>query len=75
MALDDHVETFIIYMTFLLTIVIYLVRQAQIALLITKKMQILFKYSDFLDVFSKKKALILAKTTNLNQYAIKFQEN
>ena len=38
-------------------------------------MQIPFKYLKFSDVFSKKKALILLETTELNQHAIKLQES
>ena len=41
-------------------------QEAQIALLVIKKVQILSKYSNFLDVFLKKKALILLKTIDLN---------
>ena len=43
-------------------------------MLITKKVKILTKYSDFLDVFLKKKTLILSEITKLNQHAIKLQE-
>ena len=53
---------------------IYLAKKAQIALLVTKKVQILIKYLDFLDIFLKKKALILLKTIKSNQHAIKLQE-
>ena len=41
---------------------------------VTKKVKIPTKYSDFLDVFSKKKALILPEAIELNQHAIKLQE-
>ena len=53
---------------------IHLAQEAQIALLVAKKVKILTKYSDFSDVFLKKKALILSEATKLNQYAIKLQE-
>ena len=53
---------------------IYPAQKAQIALLVTKKVKIPTKYSDFSDVFLKEKALILLKITKLNQYAIKLQE-
>ena len=53
---------------------IYLARKAQIALLIAKKVKISTKYSDFLDVFSEEKALILPKATELNEHAIELQK-
>ena len=55
-TLDEHVETFIVQITFLLTMAIYLTRKAQIALFVAKEIQILSKYSDFSDVFLKEKA-------------------
>ena len=66
MALDKYVEPFVIYMTFLLIIGIYLAKKAQITLFIAEKVYILIKYLDFSDVFSKEKALILPAVTNLN---------
>ena len=45
------------------------------SLLITEKVKILTKYSNFLDVFLEKKVLILLKTIKLNKYAIKLQKN
>ena len=53
-------------MTFLLTIAIYLDKIAKIALLITKIVKILTKYSDFLNIFLAKKAFILPKVIDLN---------
>ena len=53
---------------------IYPARKTHIALLIAKEVKISTNYLDFLDVFSEKKALILSKITDLNQYAIKLQE-
>lgn len=43
-------------------------------MLITKKVKIPVKYSDFLDVFLYKKALVLIKIIDFNQYAIKLQK-
>lgn len=54
---------------------IHPVRKAQIALLISKKVKILIKYSDFLNLFLEKKAVILPKIINLNQYIIKLQKD
>ena len=53
---------------------IYPAREAQIALLVAKKVKILTKYLDFLDVFIEEKASILLEVTELNQHAIKLQE-
>ena len=50
---------------------IYLAKKAQIALLVVKKVQIPIKYSDFLNIFLKKKALILLETTKFNQHFTK----
>ena len=52
------------------SMLIYFAQKAQIALLITKKVKILIKYWNFLDVFLEKKALILLEIINLNKYAI-----
>ena len=51
MALGKYIEVFIMHITFLLTIEIKLIKKAKITLLITKKVKILIKYLDFLDVF------------------------
>lgn len=68
--LDENVGAFIIHMTFFslskLTILIYPARKAQIASLIAKEIKILVKFSDFSNVFSEKKALILPEITELN---------
>lgn len=73
MKLDENIESFVIYMTFLSlsSILIHLTKKAQSALLLTKKVKIPTKYSDFSDIFLKKKSLVLPKITKLNQYAIK----
>ena len=74
-ALDEYIESFVIHITLLLTMAIYPAMKVQIALLVIKKMQISFKYSDFSDVFLEKKALILLVATDLIQYAIELQES
>ena len=56
-------------------ITIYLARKAQIALLITKKVTVPAKYSDYADVFSKKSAKVLPKQTCINEYTIKLEED
>ena len=45
-------------------------KEAQIASLLTKKVKIPDNYSDFVDIFSKKKALILPKCIELNEHTI-----
>ena len=64
-----------VHVTFLLRMAIYPAREAQIALLIAKKVKISTEYLDFSDVFSKKKTLVLLKITDLNQYTFKIQES
>ena len=49
-------------------------REAQLALLLTKEVKIPDKYSDFADVFSKEKALVLPELTELNKYAIYLED-
>ena len=62
-VVDRNVKVFVMYMTSLSLnlMLIYLIQEAQIALLVIKKVKILSKYSDFLNVFLEKKALILSK--------------
>ena len=43
-------------------------------MLLTKKVKIPDKYSDFTNVFSKEKALVLPKYTDINEYAIKLKD-
>ena len=71
--LDKIIKAFVIYIiSFSLNlIIIYLTKKAYIALLIAKKVKVLTKYLDFLDVFFKKNTSILLKITNFNQHVIK----
>ena len=57
------------------SMLINLAQKAQIALLLSKKVIILNKYLDFLNVFLEKKALVLPKAINLNQHTIKLQKS
>lgn len=50
--------------------IIYLVKKAKTTLLFIKKVKILTKYLDFVNIFSKKKVLLLSKIAKLNQYII-----
>ena len=74
MALDKHVEAFMVHMIPLLTIEIHPAREAQIALLIAEEIKIPTKYSDFSNMFLEEKASILLEATELNQHAIELQE-
>ena len=75
MALDEQVEAFVVHITFILTMAIYLATKAKIALLIAKKVKISTEYSDFSDIFLEEKASILSKATKLNQHVIKLQKD
>ena len=75
-ALDENSETFVIYVaSFNLVPRIHPDRKAKIAFLLTKEVKILDKYSDFIDVFLEKKALVLPKRTKLNEYAINLEDD
>ena len=74
-ALDKKSETFVIHMAALnLTPGIHPDKAAQIASLLAEEVKILDKYSDFADVFSKKKALVLPERTELNEHAIDMED-
>ena len=83
--LDKNFETFVIYViSFNLVLRIHPDRKAQIAFLLTEKAQIAFllikkvkildKYSDFANVFSEKKALVLLEHIKLNEYAMNLED-
>ena len=62
MTLDEKSETFVVHVASLnLTPGIHPNRAARIASLLTEEVKILDKYSDFVDVFSEKKALVLSE--------------
>ena len=77
MALNKNIKAFILHVTFfnLNLMTIHQVQEASIVLLVIKKVEILFKYSNYSDVFLEKKTLILLEITDVNQYVIKFQKN
>lgn len=54
-ALNKNIKVFVICVTFLLIIIIFLTRKNQITSLLTKKVKIFAKYADFLAIFLKKK--------------------
>ena len=53
---------------------IYPNRAVQIAFLLTKEVKIPDEYSDFTDVFSEEKALVLPECTKLNEHAINLED-
>lgn len=69
--LDKNVKILIIHMIFLIIIIIYPIKKAQIAFLLAKKIKILAKYLDFSNIFLKKNTLILLEIIKLNQHFIK----
>lgn len=70
--MDKDVKAFIMYMNSLSlrSMMIYLARKAQIALLLCEKVIILTRYADFADVFAKELAKMLPERTNINTHAI-----
>lgn len=78
-ALDENFETFIVHIAALEALLLGLLinpnREAQIVFLFNKKVTILDKYSDFIDIFLEKEALVLPDQTELNQYAIKLEKD
>ena len=49
-------------------------REAQLALLLTKKVTVPIEYSDFTNVFSEKSANVLLEQTRANAHAIELEE-
>ena len=73
-ALDENSETFVVPVASL-NLGIHSDKEAQRASLLTKEFKILDKYLDFADVFSKEKALVLSERTELNEHAIKLEDD
>ena len=75
-ALDEKSETFVVHVASLnLTPGIHPDREAQIASLLTKEVKIPDEYSDFTDVFSEEKALVLPERTEFNEHAIDLEDS
>ena len=75
MALDEKSETFIVHVaSFHLAPGIHSDRAAQIAFLLAKEVGILNKYSDFANVFSEEKTLVLPERIKLNEHAINLED-
>ena len=75
-ALNQKSETFVIHIAFLnLVSGIHLDRETQIAFWLTEEVKIPDKYSDFINIFSEEKALVLSKGTEFNEYAINLEDS
>ena len=73
-ALDENSETFVVHVASLnLVPGIHPDREAQIASLLTEEVKIPDEYSDFTDVFSEEKALVLPERTEFNEHAINLE--
>ena len=74
--MDEKSKTFVVYIAFLnLVPAIYPDSEAQITSLLTKIVKIPDKYSDFINIFSEEKALVLPKRTELNKPAINLEDS
>lgn len=71
---DENIEAFVVWIIFLnlSSILIYSAKKTQIVLPLAEKVKNLAKYSDFLNIFLKKKLLVLLEIIKLNQHAMKF---
>ena len=76
-ALDENIEAFVVHVSSLSLgskMTIYPAWEAQIAFLVTEKVTVPAKYSDFADVFFKKSAKVLLKRTGINEHAIELED-
>ena len=74
-ALDKNIEAFLVYIFSLTSkIIIHLAQEAQIALLLGKKVTVPAEYTDFVNIFLKKSAEVLPERTSINEHAIKLEE-
>ena len=75
-VLNRNIKGFVVHIKTLgLGMAIYLARKTQMALLLAKKVTVLAKYSDFLNVFLEKLANILLEQTGVNEYAIELEKS
>ena len=75
MALDENIKAFVVHVASLtLKMTIHLAKEAQLALLLAKKVTVLAEYVDFVDVFLKELAEVQPEQTEINEYAIKLGE-
>lgn len=76
MALDENIETFIIYIAALLPLLICPSREAKLELILVDKapIEIFYEYSDYANVFSPNLSIGLPEYTRINNHAIKLEE-
>ena len=76
-ALDKNIEIFMIHVSSLSLeskMTIHLAQEAQIALLLAKKVTVPTEYSDFANIFSKESTEVLPESTGINKCAIKLED-
>ena len=73
--MNENIKVFVIYVSSLSLESIYLNKKAQIASLLTEKITVSDKYSDFANVFSEQQALVLPEWIKLKQLAIELQDD
>ena len=75
MAFDEDVEAFIIHVSsFGSRMTIHSAKEAQLALLLTKKVTVPIEYLDFAYVFLEKSANVLPERTGANEHAIELEK-
>ena len=74
LVLNENSKTFVVYVAFFnLASKIYSNRKAQIGSLLKEEVKIPNKYSDFTNIFSKKKALVIPECIKLNELVINLE--
>ena len=76
-ALVKNIKAFVVHVSFLnlrSKMTIHSAQEAQIALLLAKKVTVPTEYADFSDVFLKKSAKVLLECTRINGYIIKLED-
>ena len=76
--LDKNIEALVVHASHLslrLKMTIHLIRKAQIALLLAKKIIVPAKYSDFADIFLQESSNVLLEQTGANKHAIKLEKD
>ena len=76
-TLDKNIEPFVVHISFLslrLKMMIYPAQDAQIALLLAKKVTVPVEYADFADVFLNKLTKVLPKRIKINKQVIELKE-
>ena len=74
-ALNENDKAFVIHIaSFTSKMLIHQAQEAQIALLIAKKVTVLVEYSDFADVFSKESTQVLPARTRISKHTIEYED-